>query len=444
MTTLNIAFRNISRQKKRSFLLGGAIAFGMLVITLLMSLTGGMVANVKENFSQILAGHIYIRGSELSESGKTINVIRDDSLLQRIIADLDIKVGYITKRSSAMATLIFGSREMLQGIEGIQWANESFFRDRLLIKEGSLAGLSDPRAIIISSNVGEKLGVEVGETLLARIQTITGQQNVGEFRVIAFSQSTDIIGDFSCYVHGDYLNELINLRPGEFQSFNIFLQNMEEMDVQAKRIYNALSAEAPVYPREEENGEAEDGPEQVHGMFGLMMGGEEEEPWEGTKYSITTLNDLMSHVMDMVNVLNYVGFFVFLILLLITMVGITNTFRMILIERTREIGTIRAIGMQRSGVRNMFLLEALSIAIFGTAAGIALSLALMGLFSFVSFDINNPFFIFLKNGHPTFVPSIAGILGSTVLIGGISLLAAYFPARRAAKLDPAKALGTHY
>lgn len=49
--TMKVAFRNISRQKKRSFLLAGAIAFGMMVITLMNALTGGAVINIRDNFS---------------------------------------------------------------------------------------------------------------------------------------------------------------------------------------------------------------------------------------------------------------------------------------------------------------------------------------------------------------------------------------------------------
>lgn len=453
MTTLKVAFRNISRQKKRSFLLGGAIAFGIMIITLFNSFTAGMVENIKQTFSQILAGHIYIQGRELTESEKTLNVIRDDSLLLQLVEDLQLDVKYITRRSNAISTLIFGSKEMMQLIEGVDWDEETYFKERLLLKEGDLSGLNDPQAIILASTTADKLGVQRGETILARIRTITGQQNVGEFRVIALSQSTDIIGDLSAYVHMDYLNQLINLKPGEFQNFNIFLNHMQKMDSQAELLYNALAQKVPVYARDDEEQSQEvneeeqmsgQGQQMMGSMFGFTMGGEEEEPWQGTKYKLTTLNDMMSHVMAVVDVLNIVGFVVFMILLIITMVGITNTFRMILVERTREIGTVRALGMQREGVRNTFLLEALYISMFGALLGLVLAFMVMGILSAISLGTNHPFFIFLNNGYPTFILGVGSILANILLIALISLLAAYFPARKAARLDPAKALGTHY
>ena len=87
-------------------------------------------------------------------------------------------------------------------------------------------------------------------------------------------------------------------------------------------------------------------------IMGFGPGNGNGESWEGTRYSIITLNDMMDQVMSMVSLLDTIGLVIFIILLVITMVGITNTFRMIMLERTREIGTIRAIGMQRKSVRN--------------------------------------------------------------------------------------------
>ena len=444
MTAQIIALRNITRQKKRTFLLGGAIAFGILVITVINGLTSGMVKNVKDNFSHLLAGHIFIQGTEITESGKTVSVIRDDTLLRDIIRDLDVDDKYLTKRSSTISTLIFGSKELMQRIDGVAWSEESYFKERLVLKEGNIDDIAEPNALILSSSAAQKLGIHVGETLLARVRTLTGQQNVGEFRVIALTQSTDIMGELSSYVHLDYLNSLINLKNGEFMSFNIYLEDMEKMDMEANKIFEMLSEKAQVYPREVEQEQTEDDEPPMHGMFGMFAADDVEEPWEGTKYKLITLNDIMSQVMSMVNVLNVIGFIVFLILLLITMVGITNTFRMILIERTREIGTMRAIGMQKSGVRNIFFMEAIYIGLIGSFAGIILAFIVIAVLSFINFGLDNPLFIFLNNGKLTLNVSFLNIISYIFIIGTISLLAAFFPAERAATLDPAKALGTHY
>ena len=70
MAFATIAFRNLNRQKKRSYLLGGAIAFGVLIVTLIDGFSGAFMQNVSENFSNIAAGHVFVEGSEKTASGQ--------------------------------------------------------------------------------------------------------------------------------------------------------------------------------------------------------------------------------------------------------------------------------------------------------------------------------------------------------------------------------------
>ena len=81
MNALLIALRNLTRQKKRTILLAGAIAFGILIVTLINGFTGSFVMNVGENFSNILAGHIFVEGKEKLSNGRVISIIRDDNIL---------------------------------------------------------------------------------------------------------------------------------------------------------------------------------------------------------------------------------------------------------------------------------------------------------------------------------------------------------------------------
>ena len=61
------------------------------------------------------------------------------------------------------------------------------------------------------------------------------------------------------------------------------------------------------------------------------------------------------------------------LLAVVIAVGILNLYRVIIYERTREIGTMRAIGIQRPQVRNLILLEALLLAVCGIAGGVVVS-----------------------------------------------------------------------
>ena len=98
---------------------------------------------------------------------------------------------------------------------------------------------------------------------------------------------------------------------------------MDKIDSSAEYLFGRLSESAPVEPRDDDenvtDGEEDAPREHMHGMFGMMSGMEEEEEWEGTKYSLVTLNDIMSQAKDIIFLLNIVGFVVFIILLIIIM-----------------------------------------------------------------------------------------------------------------------------
>ena len=166
------------------------------------------------------------------------------------------------------------------------------------------------------------------------------------------------------------------------------------------------------------------------------------ETWEGTKYRVYTINDTISQIEQVVQILNTVSTVILVVLFLIILVGILNTFRIIIYERTKEIGTMRALGLQRPDVRNLFILEATFLAIGGVIAGFAAAGIVMLLLSFINFGTGTFFALFMKNGHLSFVPQLSQSSFHVILVVLLTMLAAYLPARRAAKLEPADALRT--
>lgn len=115
---------------------------------------------------------------------------------------------------------------------------------------------------------------------------------------------------------------------------------------------------------------------------------------------------------------------------------------MIMYERIREIGTMRAIGYQQKDIRKLFLLEAFFLGMIGMLAGIILAGLIMAIVSSINFGMENEFFILLRNGHITFNLQFAKIVTIFFIVSVLTLLAVSLPARRAAKLSPAQALGT--
>jgi putative ABC transport system permease protein len=113
--------------------------------------------------------------------------------------------------------------------------------------------------------------------------------------------------------------------------------------------------------------------------------------------------------------------------IIVSLFGIVNTLVLTVFERTREIGMLRAIGMTRRQIRRMIRHESVITALIGAAIGIVLGIVLAALL-IVRVD-------FLVFTFPT-VQVIVFVLAAIV----VGIVAAVFPARRAAKLDPLRAI----
>jgi putative ABC transport system permease protein len=151
-----------------------------------------------------------------------------------------------------------------------------------------------------------------------------------------------------------------------------------------------------------------------------------------------------SMVVNLEVALNLITLGAVMVLFFIILIGVVNTLRMTIRERTREIGTVRAIGMQKKDVRNTFLLETFFLALFSIIAGILAAFAVMAGLSLIKINAqDNPIGMLLVNGHLNFVPTVIGTVSYTVLILLIAVATAYFPAQRAAKMSAASAL-RHY
>lgn len=442
MQSLRIAYRNVLRQARRSLLLGGAVAFGFFIFTLLNAFTGGLVSAVSDNLASNLGGHLYISGSEVSELGSEVSVVRDTAVLDEALTSLGTQVASVNTRSSARVSVIFGSREETVELVGVDFSQESGFLDSLELEAGSLAAfLETDTGVLLPAELLTDLGLEIGESVVVRTTTVTGQQNVGDFVVVGSLAASDLGGPPGAgsqgYARIGALGALLDMEPGQYQTMNVYLRDMEGLETATSTLYGALARSAPVEPRDAGGGGA---PNPADFFGGGLSSVAEDERWEGTKFTVTNLNDQLEGVMALVNLINGVGLGVFAVILVVIMVGVTNSYRMVMLERTAEIGTMRAMGVQRGGVRNIFLYEAFLVALGGAAAGLAFAaLAMLGV-GLISFGDGSAFGILLDDGRLRFSLSLLTTLGTGLLVAQLCTFAVLWPARAAARLQPAEAL----
>jgi putative ABC transport system permease protein len=121
--------------------------------------------------------------------------------------------------------------------------------------------------------------------------------------------------------------------------------------------------------------------------------------------------------------------------LIIGGVGVANIMYAVVKERTREIGVKMALGAKRRWIIMPFVLEGVLYTLIGGALGIIIATLLVSLAGLIPLE-HNRVMAFL--GRPTLSPQIG--VATSLILGLIGLLAGYFPARRAASIDPAATL----
>jgi putative ABC transport system permease protein len=116
-------------------------------------------------------------------------------------------------------------------------------------------------------------------------------------------------------------------------------------------------------------------------------------------------------------------------------VGVANIMYAVVKERTREIGVKMALGARPRWITGPFVLEATLYTFLGGTVGIAIALVIVTLLSLIPLDSSE---VMGYLGHPRISVAIGAV--TTAILGAIGLAAGYFPARRAAAVDPAETL----
>ncbi|MGW5236324.1 ABC transporter permease [Streptomyces nodosus] len=158
----------------------------------------------------------------------------------------------------------------------------------------------------------------------------------------------------------------------------------------------------------------------------------------GSGYKVQTAKETadanQKEVADLLNVMKYVMLGFALIAFMVGIFLIINTFSMLVAQRTREIGLMRAIGSSRRQVNQSVLTEALLLGVFGSVlgvgAGIGIAVGLMKVMGSVGMKLST------DDLTVTWTTPVVGLALGVV----VTVLAAYLPARRAGKISPMAAL----
>jgi putative ABC transport system permease protein len=156
---------------------------------------------------------------------------------------------------------------------------------------------------------------------------------------------------------------------------------------------------------------------------------------------LTTIDEALGIVGTVLAAVNAVGALIAAIMLFVIAVSIFINLKMSISERLREIGTLRAMGVESGGVASLFIFESVILAFVFSALGALIAIIIAGLFRYVIvLPAGGEIGLFLDAGHLVLVPRIADVVSIIVVIMGFSALFSYFPARKGGKIPPVEAL----
>jgi putative ABC transport system permease protein len=155
---------------------------------------------------------------------------------------------------------------------------------------------------------------------------------------------------------------------------------------------------------------------------------------------VREFGELAPFYVQVVKMFSSIFLFIALVMCLIVLFAVVNTMTMNVMERTNEIGTVRAMGVRRGGIRSQFIVEGSMIGAIGATAGAVLALVIAAL-------INQAGLTWIPPGNASEVPLRLDVGGRPLLVVGawvglalVATVAAYLPARRAARLPVVDAL----
>jgi ABC-type lipoprotein release transport system permease subunit len=164
------------------------------------------------------------------------------------------------------------------------------------------------------------------------------------------------------------------------------------------------------------------------------------EDWTGQKLDVTNWEDEISFMTWTLKALQGLSAVLIAILVAIIVIGIMNTMWIAIRERTREIGTLRAIGMHRREVLWMFLLESIMLGLMATIFGVLAGAGIAAGLNAMRIPVPTGLQFFLMS--PVLHISVHGALlvRSVITITIVTGLAALYPSLRAARLRPVVAM----
>lgn len=420
---IKLAFGALFCNKMRSLLTMLGIIIGIGSVIAIMTVSSSLTASISDSFQEMGANNITVgikqsgeeeevrnNGMRFGTSGRTVSADEEDLITDEMIAKLQSAYPEQIEAVSLSETIGNGTAESGKSSSNlsITGINESYFTGKKIsllagrkIKQSDLEG--SRKVILVSDKVVENLFD--GDNHAALCQPVSIKFNtinetyyiVGVYKYEEssnFSSASDQELTTTAYIPLSTGKEMIHSNNGYSQFTAVTASSINSVSEFADKVETFF---APYYAANEDY-----------------------------EIAASTMESMTESMSEMIQTVAIAIAFIAGISLLVGGIGVMNIMLVSITERTREIGTRKALGAKNSSIRLQFIIESVILCLTGGCLGILAGFLLGAVAASIL-------------GYSAAVP-VGAILLAVGFSMAIGMFFGYYPANKAAKLDPIEAL----
>jgi len=402
---LKMAFLNILRNNRRSIITVLAIIFGCVSLIVYGGYVEAMYEGLRESTIRSQLGHIQIFKKGFNEFGhvepeKYLLTNNDVHRINQIMAEQS-EVEIITRRLNFNGLVSNGKTSTAVMGVGINAEEESLLSSYVNIEEGEDLFPDDLDGGLVGKGLAESLNLKVGDWVTLLAATADGGMNAVDISVKGII--TTISSEYDKRLIRANLPHIQNLMYTDSVSrMVILLKETELTDEFRNRLVKIF---------EDEN----------------------------LNFEVKTWSELTQFYHKVVEMFDSQFLFIKIIVMVIVVLSIANTMIMAVMERTREIGTIRALGNTRSEILFLFITESIYLGLIGGILGIVIGMAASK--GITAAEIIMPPPPGSSTGFPIRIFVVPRFLWQSMVLGLVAaVFSSIYPAIKAARLKIVDAL----
>lgn len=400
---LIMAWRNIWRNKMRSIVIVLSISIGLFAGIAVLALYKGMMKSRVRTVIDAEVGHLQIHDINFKKDYEPKFVLLNGAgVLKAVSLMPEVKLAAPRSITSGMLSTATGSAGVqINGVIPHLEYEVSQLKKKII--KGKVFDPIKKNEIMIGQKLATKMKLKVRSKLVLTFTDTSGNIVAGAFRVAAIYKSDNApLDEKNVYVTINDLNILLGT-SNLFHELIILLRNDDEV----RKVQQELQKRFPAY--------------QI-------------ESWR----EISPETDFMVKTTDQYS------YIIMVIIMFALAFGIINTMLMAVLERTREIGMMMALGTNRIKVFSLIFLETIFLTLAGTPIGILIGWAASAYFNKHGLDLSGmgrdmmSSFGFGTMIYPEFPTD--KLFAVLLIVIGTAIISCIFPAIKAVKLQPVEAL----